>query len=86
MKKQQLVAAAILLAVAAWMLIPREVASSNEEASAPARTVIATTGEQPVSEDPNVLSVRAARISAETYIEQIRVRGRTQDFRHVQVR
>ncbi len=86
MKKQQLVAALIFLAVAAWMLVPRDVASTNEEPETSQRTVVATFGDQPPSEDPNVISVRAARIAAQPYVEQIRVRGRTQAFRHVQVR
>ncbi|MCG8413590.1 MAG: efflux RND transporter periplasmic adaptor subunit [Pseudomonadales bacterium] len=89
MKKQQLVALAILAIVIAWMYIPRSGTSTAEVPEGPettSRVVEAVAVDQPASENPDVISVRAERISPEAYIEQLMVRGRTQAFRHVQVR
>ena len=85
-KNQQVVAAVILLAVAAWMFIPHSAETLKQENNAPVRVVVAIEEGQPISENPDVLTVRAATIRPQIYVKQIRVRGRTQAFRHVQVR
>ena len=86
MKKQQLVALLILVAVAVWMFIPRTSSITAEVPEEPEITIMAVSETQAVSEDPNVVSVRAERIQPEPYVEQLMVRGRTQAFRHVEVR
>lgn len=86
MKKQQIVAAVILLLVVGWMLVPRDTSSSAETTEAPAREIAAVAEDAPAGENPEVVTVRARQVVPESYIEQIRVRGRTQAYRHVQVR
>ncbi len=86
MKKQQIVALAILALVAAWMFIPRSTTSTAEEPEVASRVIEAVSQDQPASENPEVLTVRAERIGPETYVEQLLVRGRSQAYRHVQVR
>ena len=84
-KKQHLISLAILGAIAIWMLAPRSVPSSAEVTEGVVREIQVVETSAPASEDPDVISIRAERISPERYIEQIMVRGRTQAFRHVQV-
>ena len=86
MKKQHVVALAILAFITVWMWIPRSGTSTAEVRTEPEREIQAVAEGQPASEDPNVISVRAERIGPEPYTEQLLVRGRTQAFRHVQVR
>jgi multidrug efflux system membrane fusion protein len=85
-KKQHVVALGILAFITVWMWIPRSGTSTAEVRAEPEREIQAVAEGQPVSEDPNVISVRAERIGPEPYTEQLLVRGRTQAFRHVQVR
>jgi len=86
LKKQQWVAAAIFVVVVVWMAVPRDRSSTAEEPEAPAREVAAVAENANAPEDPNVVAVRARRVSPETYVERIRVRGRTEAIRLVQVR
>ena len=86
MKKQYWISFAILVAVIAWMMVPRSGPSSAETAETAEREVQVVATGATSSEDPDVISIRAERISPEMYVEQIMVRGRTQAFRHVQVR
>lgn len=86
MKKQQIVALAILAVVTLWMFIPRSGTSTAEVPEVQERTVEAIAIGQAPSENPEVISVRAEQISPEPYVEQLMVRGRTQAFRHVEVR
>ncbi|MEX2469497.1 MAG: efflux RND transporter periplasmic adaptor subunit [Pseudohongiellaceae bacterium] len=86
MKKQQWVAAAILVVVVAWMAIPRDRSSTAEEPETPTPEVVAVAEGANPPEDPNVVSVRARQVSPQTYVERVRVRGRTQAFRLVEVR
>ncbi len=86
MKKQQIVAAAILVAVIAWMAVPRNSNSTAEEPEVPERQIAAIPEGASPAENPDQITVRARQISEEDYVERIRVRGRTQAFRHVQVR
>ena len=76
----------MLAVLAAWMFIPRSPASTAEEPEEPVRLVSAITSGQLPSENPAVMSVRAERIEPEAYVELLNVRGRTQAYRHVQVR
>ena len=85
-KKQQLVAAAIFGLVVVWMIIPHNAERLSEDASEAPRTVVVAPEDGNISENPSTLTVRAQRISPQTYVERIRVRGRTQASRHVEVR
>jgi multidrug efflux system membrane fusion protein len=85
-KKQHIVALLILVVVGAWMVVPKPASSISEDALAtPASVTVMPEGQAP-DESSGAFTVRAATISAQTYVEQVRVRGRTQAFRHVQVR
>ena len=67
-------------------MVPRSGPSSAEIPETAEREVQLVAAGAPASENPGVISIRAERISPELYVEQIMVRGRTQAFRHVQVR
>ncbi len=86
MKKQQIVAAVIFGLVVAWMAIPRSSQSTAEVPETPERQISVIAEDASPGENPDVITVRARRVSEEVYVERIRVRGRTQAFRHVQVR
>ncbi len=87
MKKQEFVAAGILAAVIAWMAFsPNSAETVNEDVLPAPTSVVALPEGVAESESPNVVTVRAERISSQPYTERIRVRGRTQAFRHVEVR
>jgi multidrug efflux system membrane fusion protein len=68
------------------MLMPRSAESTNERLTDTPRVVVAIPEGQTSSESLEILTVRAARIGPQSYVEQVRVRGRTQASRHVQVR
>lgn len=86
MKKQQVLAVGILVAVIAWMMLPHNAETVNE-VSPPTQTLVVALPEGVAdSETPNVVTVRAESIRPQAYVERIRVRGRTQAFRHVEVR
>lgn len=84
MKQQQIVSVVILIVVSVWMLVPRSAESEGDVPTPP--LVLALMDGQSQADNPEVLTVRAARIVQQTYVEKIRVRGRTQASRHVQVR
>ena len=85
MKKQQLVAIVIFIAVVAWMLIPREGISTAGEAKPDVVVTAAPEGSN-AGEGLETPLVRTLAVSEEDYTQQIRIRGRTQAFRHVMVR
>ena len=85
MKKQQLVAIVIFIAVVAWMLIPREGISTAGEAKPVVVVTVAPEGSN-AGEGLETPLVRTLAVSEEDYTQQIRIRGRTQAFRHVMVR
>lgn len=86
MKNQHIVSAGILIAVVLWMVIPHSAEEPDESNTAAANTVVAVPEGVSPGENPGDFIVRAARIDQQTYGKQIRVRGRTQAFRHVEVR
>lgn len=86
MKKQQIVAAVILVLVVAWMAIPRNSQSAAEVPEGSDRQVSAIAEDAAPSDNPDIITVRARQINQEVYVQRVRVRGRTQAFRHVQVR
>lgn len=84
MKNQHVVAALVLVAVVVWMLLPRDARTVAE--TPPAEMVTAIPEGQSVGDNDVPFTVRVATIAPQSYVEQVRVRGRTQAFRHVQVR
>ena len=87
MKKQKLLALSILATVIVWMTIPRgerQTAGQPQEGSTP-KIEISSEGSS-ASENPSGFTVRAHQVTPEKYVRQIRVRGRTLAFRHVEVR
>ncbi len=86
MKNQQVVSAGILIAVVLWMLVPQSAEVPVDDSIVASNAVMVVPEGQSPGENPGTFIVRASRISAEIYGEKIRVRGRTQAYRHVQVR
>jgi multidrug efflux system membrane fusion protein len=87
LKKQQLVATAIIVLVVVWLFIPRPASDAdNESTTVSPATVTVLPADEAVSNETLEFVVRAARITAQTYTENVRVRGRTQAFRMVEVR
>jgi multidrug efflux system membrane fusion protein len=85
-KKQQLVAVGVLILVVIWMVIPHEEDTIDPAAIDSSAAVVVLPEGSAAPEDPTVFSVRAQRVAGQPYVEQVRVRGRTQAFRHVEVR
>ncbi|HAJ75913.1 MAG TPA: efflux RND transporter periplasmic adaptor subunit [Gammaproteobacteria bacterium] len=85
-KKQQLVAVAIFGLVVLWLVIPHNAETTIDESSETPKVIVAIPEGEAASENANIITVRAKQIGPQTYIEQIRVRGRTQAYRHVEVR
>jgi membrane fusion protein, multidrug efflux system len=85
-KQQHIVSAAILVVVVSWMIIPRDSDSNAIEQAPEVRSIAAIPEGESAGENPGILTVRAVRLSPQPYTEKIRVRGRTQASRHVQVR
>lgn len=86
MKNQQWVAIAIFAVIVIWMIVPRNTDRSTADLNGPERVVQAISEGQSASENPAVSTVRAVRISPQSYNEKVRVRGRTQAYRQVDVR
>lgn len=68
------------------MFAPRSAESTNDKLTDTPRAVIAISEGQNSLENTEILTVRATRIGPQSYVEKVRVRGRTQASRHVQVR
>ena len=85
-KNQHVVSAGILIAVVLWMVIPQSAEESDESNASTASTIVAVPEGVSPGENPSDYIVRAARIDQQTYGKKVRVRGRTQAFRHVEVR
>ncbi|MDG2421148.1 MAG: efflux RND transporter periplasmic adaptor subunit [Gammaproteobacteria bacterium] len=87
MKKQQLVAGLFFITLVIWMAVPRDNEIDSQEILEPTSNRIIALPEGVLnSENPDVITVRAEKIGPQAYVERIRVRGRTQAFRHVEVR
>lgn len=68
------------------MVIPQSAEEPQETNTAITNTVVAVPEGVSPGDNPGQFVVRAARLEQQTYGQQIRVRGRTQAFRHVEVR
>lgn len=86
MKNQQVVAMAILAAVVIWMIIPRSAESTDELPASNNKSIVAVPEGETVDLNSDVFTVRVSRINPQPYVKQVRVRGRTQASRHVEVR
>lgn len=86
MKNQHVVSAGILIAVVLWMVVPQSAEEPEEGYDAAASQVVAIPEGVAPGETAGNFIVRAARIDQQTYGKKVRVRGRTQAFRNVEVR
>ena len=84
MKKQHLVTIVLLVLVATWFLYPRPSAEIVDEV-AETQIIVLPEGAT-INNDSANFTVRVASLNAQTYTEQVLVRGRTQAFRSVDVR
>ncbi|MFT4815113.1 MAG: multidrug efflux system membrane fusion protein [Pseudohongiellaceae bacterium] len=85
-KNQHVVSAGILIAVVLWMVIPQSAEEPDESNTPATSSIVAVPEGVSPGENPSGFIVRAARIDQQTYGKKVRVRGRTQAFRHVEVR
>jgi multidrug efflux system membrane fusion protein len=84
---QKLVALGIVVLVVVWMVVPRSPASLDDGAEAAVEPdIVALQEGQSSASDRTGYTVRAARLGARDFIETVRVRGRTEAFRSVDVR
>lgn len=86
MKNQVVVSLAIVAATIVWMIIPRGAETTADAPESDDMSVIAVPEGTNIETNPEILIVRVSRIDPQSYVEQVRVRGRTQASRHVQVR
>lgn len=88
-KKQQIVAVLLLLALCAWLFIPRPAESVDEDelaGGAAVTPIVALAEDAPVGDATDIAFVRATRIASQVYTSTVRVRGRTEAWRLVEVR
>lgn len=88
-KKQQIVAVLLLLALCAWLFIPRPAESVDEDElarEAAVTPIVALAEDAPAGDATDVAFVRANRILPQVYTSTVRVRGRTEAYRLVEVR
>ncbi len=88
MKIKHVTAIALVVVVAVWMGWPRERGALDDGYALPASdaAVTAVAGNAPITSDNQTFTVRVARIDAQSYVQQVRVRGQTKAFRLVDVR
>ena len=87
MIKQKLLALTILITVIVWMVIPRSENQITEQSDDSFITRVEIKSvESSDTENSDRFTVRAQQVTPLDYVRQIRVRGRTQAYRHVEVR
>lgn len=88
MKIKHVTAIALVVVVVVWMAWPRERGALDDGYALPASdaAVTAVAGDTPITSDNQTFTVRVARIDAQNYVQQVRVRGQTKAFRLVDVR
>jgi len=84
-QNQHIVSVGILIAVILWMVVPQSAEVLEDDSKQTATIIAVPEGELPGDKADSFI-VRAANIEPEIYAQKIRVRGRTQAFRHVQVK
>lgn len=88
MRTRHLVALGLLSLMVLWMFIPRTPGPTEDRYADPGRdrTIHAYSVESDETPGPGTFAVRVAEIEQQDYVATVRVRGRTQAFRHVNVR
>lgn len=88
MKIKHFVALGLIVFVAIWMALPRERGALEDTYPIAERDgrVTAVTGDAIITNDKQSFTVRATRVSAQSFVQNIRVRGQTKAFRLVDVR
>ncbi|MDO8271109.1 MAG: efflux RND transporter periplasmic adaptor subunit [Gammaproteobacteria bacterium] len=88
MKSKHAVAVGLLVVVVIWMALPRERGALDDGFALPevGGDITAVTDSTSITNDNQSFTVRVAAISAQNFVERVRVRGQTKAFRHVDVR
>ncbi|MEX0617876.1 MAG: efflux RND transporter periplasmic adaptor subunit [Pseudohongiellaceae bacterium] len=87
MKTQHVVALAISAVVVVWMLVPRSSDGTSDDTNmSSGETVVVLPADESITDENADFTVRASTLDARTYVERIRIRGRTQAIRTVEVR
>jgi len=87
-KIKHFVALGLVVIVIIWMAYPRDRGALDDGYPLPERdgAVNAISGSSSITNDNQNFTVRVARISAQSFVEKVRVRGQTKAFRLVDVR
>lgn len=88
MKTKNIVAIALLAIVVIWMAFPRDRGVLDDGYGLPERgaAISAVSADTNITNDSSLFTVRVARISEQSFVQRIRVRGQTKAFRLVDVR
>jgi len=87
-KTKNIVALALLAIVVIWMAFPRDRGVLDDGYGLPERgaAISAVSADTNITNDSALFTVRVARISEQSFVQRIRVRGQTKAFRLVDVR
>ncbi len=88
MKTRHLVALGLLSLLVLWMFVPRAPGSAEDRYADPGRdrTIHAYSADSDETPAAGTFAVRVLDLQRQNYVANVRVRGRTQAFRHVNVR
>lgn len=87
MNTQKLVALSLAVLVVIWMVFPRTSTSFDTRSEIDSESLVTAISDgQPYVSETTGFTVRAARLSAKDFTEYVRVRGRTEAFRTVDVK
>jgi multidrug efflux system membrane fusion protein len=88
LKIKNLVALGLAVIVVVWMAYPRERGALDDGYPLPERdgAVAAISGSASITNDNQNFTVRVERVSAQSFVQKVRVRGQTKAFRLVDIR
>lgn len=88
MKTKHFVALGLIAIVVVWMAYPRDRGALDDGYPLPERNgvVNAVSGSSAITNDNETFTVRVARVSAQNFVQKVRVRGQTKAFRLVDIR
>jgi multidrug efflux system membrane fusion protein len=88
LKIKNLVALGLAVIVVVWMAYPRERGALDDGYPLPERdgAVTAISGSASITNDNQNFTVRVERVSAQSFVQKVRVRGQTKAFRLVDIR
>ena len=88
MKIKNFVALGLAVIVVVWMAYPRERGALDDGYPLPERDgdVTAVSGSASITNDNQNFTVRVERVSAQSFVQKVRVRGQTKAFRLVDIR